>query len=188
MNWRTALGLTLLAAAIVTGWSAWRQRAVPIASTAAEARSDYLLRDFELIALDKQGHESATLRAPEMERSRADQTLSIVTPLFLLPDARGKHWELRSQTGWVSAEADELRLRGDVNGNSPPDSDTPPTTLRTESLDVFPQKNLARTADKVTMTRPGIIQSGVGFEADLDTRQYRLLSQVKTTYEPKSAR
>lgn len=188
MNWRTVLGWALLAAAIVTGWSAWRQRAKPVATVSAETGSDFVLRDFELVALDKQGRESATLRAPEMQRSRADQTLDITTPLFLLPDSQGRHWELRSQTGWVSAKADEVRLRGDVNGISPPASGTPPTTLHTESLDIFPQKNIARSAEKVTMTRPGIIQSGVGFEGNLDTRQFRLLSQVKTTYEPKSAR
>ena len=40
----------------------------------------------------------------------------------------------------------------------------------------------------VTMARPGLRQSGVGFEADLKSRQYSLLSQVKTRYEPNAAR
>ncbi|MCF5919812.1 LPS export ABC transporter periplasmic protein LptC, partial [Xanthomonas perforans] len=33
-----------------------------------------------------------------------------------------------------------------------------------------------------------IMQSGVGFEAGLKSRRYKLLSQVKTRYEPNAAR
>ena len=41
--------------------------------------------------------------------------MSLTTPLFLVPDdAEGHYWEVRSRTGWVSAEGDEVRLRGDV--------------------------------------------------------------------------
>ncbi|MCW4453495.1 LPS export ABC transporter periplasmic protein LptC [Flavobacterium sp. MXW15] len=188
MSWRSVLGIALLLAAIVSGWSAWQQRdAITVAAT-DEGSSDYVLRDFEIIALDEQGKESTTLRAPTMERSRSDETMTIDQPLFLLPDRDGRHWQLRARTGWVSAKGEEMRLRGDVSGDSPRDGDIPVTTFRTQSLDVFPERNLARTDDKVTMTRPGIMQTGVGFEADLKSSQYRLLSQVKTRYEPNAAR
>ncbi|WP_369980293.1 LPS export ABC transporter periplasmic protein LptC [Xanthomonas bundabergensis] len=188
MNWRTVLGGLLLVAAVVSGWSAWHQRSKPAPTSDEEARSDYIAHDFQIVALDKQGKESMTLRAPQMERSRADQTMAIETPLFLMPDANGQHWEMRSKTGWVSADGTELRLRGDVAGDSPKVPSIPPTTFRTQSLDVFPQTSTARTAEPVTMTRPGMMQSGVGFEVDLKSRQYKLLSQVKTRYEPNAAR
>ncbi len=145
-------------------------------------------QDFEIVTLDKDGKEAATLRAPSMERNAADQTSTIVRPLFLLPDAEGRHWQLRADTGWVSPKGEELRLRGNVAGDSPQDGSTPPTTFRTTALDVFPERSLARTAEPVTMARPGLRQSGVGFEADLKSRQYSLLSQVKTRYEPNAAR
>ena len=106
----------------------------------------------------------------------------------VLPDAEGRHWQLRADTGWVSPKGEELRLRGNVAGDSPQDGSTPPTTFRTTALDVFPERSLARTAEPVTMARPGLRQSGVGFEADLKSRQYSLLSQVKTRYEPNAAR
>ncbi|MFC6839067.1 LPS export ABC transporter periplasmic protein LptC [Xanthomonas theicola] len=188
MNWRTCLGGLLLVAAVISGWSAWHQRSKPVRAATEEARADYVAHDFEIVTLDKQGKESMTLRAPQMERARADQTMAIVSPLFLLPDANGQRWEMRSKTGWVSASGDELRLRGDVAGDSPKVPSIPPTTFRTQSLDVFPQTSTARTAEPVTMTRPGMMQSGVGFEVDLKSRQYKLLSQVKTRYEPNAAR
>jgi lipopolysaccharide export system protein LptC len=186
MSWRSLLGLCLLVAALLSGWSAWRNRDGSPAVPVEQLRSDYTLTDFEIIALDEEGKESTTLRAPTMERSRTDESMTIQQPLFLLPDDSGKHWQLRAQTGRLSAKGDEMRLRDDVSGDSP--EGATPSTFRTTSLDVFPRQNLARTTDKVTMTRPGIIQSGVGFEADLKTKQYSLHSQVKTRYEPKAAR
>lgn len=189
MSWRSVLGWVLLAAAILSGWSAWRQRERVADAGSDDNGVDYVLRDFEMTALDKDtGKASVILRAPEMHRDRADQVSHITTPLFLLPDNAGQDWTLRAKTGWLSPKGDELRLREDVMGDSPTTGEVPPTTFRTVSLDVFPKQDLARTSAAVTMTRPGIMQRGVGFEANLKTRQYKLLSQVKTRYEPKAAK
>ncbi|WP_433853919.1 LPS export ABC transporter periplasmic protein LptC [Stenotrophomonas nitritireducens] len=188
MNWRMVIGGGLLLAALASGWSAWRHRGTKAPSGASQVRADYVLGDFEIVTLDKDGKEAATLRAPSMERNAADQTSTIARPVFLLPDAEGRHWQLKADTGWVSAKGEELRLRGNVAGDSPQDGKTPPTTFRTTALDVFPERNLARTAERVTLTRPGLEQTGVGFEAQLKSRQYSLLSEVKTRYEPNAAR
>jgi lipopolysaccharide export system protein LptC len=187
MSWRMVLGLVLLIAAALSGWSAWKQRDVPEVDTPSTERADYLMRDFEMISLDNQGQESMTLRAPEMQRSPKDETFQITTPLFLLPDTDGKHWEMRSKTAWVSAKGDEVRLSGQVNGHSPQGTAVP-TTFETERLNVFPRKNLASTEAAVTITRPGSILSGVGFETNTKTKQYTFKSQVKARYEPNSAR
>ena len=187
MNWRMALGIGLLLAALLSGWSAWKHRDVPEAEAPGSERSDYVMRDFEMISLDEQGQESITLRAPEMQRNPNDETFQITTPLFLVPDGEGQHWEMRARTAWVSAKADEVRLSGDVHGKSPPTASLP-SSFQTQRLNVFPRKNLASTDDAVTISRPGSILSGVGFEADTKTKQYTFKSQVKTRYEPKSAR
>jgi len=188
MNWRTAIGGVLLVAAVLTGWSALRNRDKGPADAGEDATQDYVLHDFQIVALDEQGKESTTLRAPLLERARADETMNITTPVFLLPDQDGNHWEMRGDKGWVSAKGDQLKLTGNVSGDSPKVANVPPTTFRTDSLDIFPKENRASTDARVTMTRPGLSQTGVGFEADMKTRQYKLLSQVKTRYEPNAAR
>ncbi len=187
MNWRLILGMALLAAALLSGWSAWKHRDTPQAAPASAERSDYLMRNFEMISLDDQGRESITLRAPEMQRNPNDQTFIIATPLFLLPDSAGQHWEMRSKTAWVSAKGDEVRLLGEVNGVSPKNAATP-STFKTERLNVFPRRNLATSDAAVTLTQPGSILTGVGFETNTKTKRYTFKSQVKTRYEPKSAR
>ncbi|KAF1684848.1 LPS export ABC transporter periplasmic protein LptC [Pseudoxanthomonas broegbernensis] len=182
MSWRTGLGLALLVAAIVSGWSAWRMRDRSAPAAAQAQRSDYVLRDFELVALGKDGAESLRLRAPQLQRSRDDESLDIDAPVFLIPAAQGP-WRVRADRGWVSPDGDLARLEGDVSGHSDP-AEGPPTTFRTTRLELLPDQDLVRTGAPVTLTRPGIMQTGTGLEANLKTRQYRLLSQVRTRYEP----
>lgn len=186
-SWRTTLGLVLLVAAIASGWSAWRQHDVADEPVAVAGRSDYLMRDFEMISLDATGKESITLRGPQMQRDAGDQTFQIATPLFLLPDSEGRHWEMRSNTAWVSAAGDEIRLLGEVDGRSPAGAAVP-TSFKTVRLDVFPRRNLALTDAAVTITRPGSILTGVGFETNTRTQQYTFKSQVKSRYETPIAR
>lgn len=187
MNWRLGLGFVLLVIVIFTGWSAWKHRSGNAAAEAPRLRPDYVMRDFEMVSLDDKGQEAMTLKAPLMQRSPTDQTYLITTPLFLLPDPEGQPWELRAQSGWVSAKGEELRLRGGVVGNSPAGAKAP-TEFKTSSLNVFPNKNLARTDETVTITQPGSILSGTGFETNTKTKQYALKSQVRSRYVPKSAR
>ena len=184
MTWRGTLTLVLLVAAIITGWSAWRQRAETAPTAAASMRPDYVLHDFELVALDRLGKESFLMRAPKLERNPDDKTMSIATPLFLIPDKDGKRWEVRSKTGWVSGDNSEVRLRGKVEAISPPGASSP-STIRTEQLNVFPDKNTASSAVLVTVTGPGSTMRGTGMRADLANKRIQLLSKVSTRYDPK---
>lgn len=187
MNWRSLLTLVLLLGAIISAWSVWRQRVDQDPAQAASARPDYVLHDFELVALDDQGKEAFTLRAPELARSPGDRSMALTTPLFLLPDKQGDYWHVRSKTGWVSAGGDEMRLRGNVRINSP-EGDPTPTTMNTEQLNVFPDSNRVTSAVVVTINQPGSILRGRGLEADLDTKRYSLLSQVHSRYAPSANR
>ena len=187
MSWRATLGLVLLLAAIVSGWSAWKNRDVPEPNQVLADRSDYVMRDFEMIALNGGGQEAVAVRAPEMARNPQDETYTITTPLFLLPEEEGRSWELRAKTGWLSAKGEELRLKGDVHGISPAGS-ARKAEFRSETLNVFPDRDLAQTDDEVTVTQPGSRLTGRGFETNLKTKEYTFKSQVRSIYEPRSAR
>lgn len=183
MNWRNAAIVALLLGAIVSGWSAWRQRADDAPVAAASQRSDYVLRDFELVSLDKQGKEAFTLRAPELARDPGDETILLQTPLFLLPDRDGHYWDVRSKTGWVSADNDELRLRGDVVAKTDPESGRE-MRMASQELNVFPDTRVATSDAAVTITQPGTTMTGTGLRADLASKQVKLSSKVRTRYVP----
>lgn len=183
MSWRTALTLLLLAGAIISGWSAWVRRGAADTGSGSAGRSDYVLHDFELVALDgATGKESFTLRAPRMARDPGDHTMEMQTPLFLLPDSGQHYWQVRAKTGWVSANGNELRLRGDVRVDSPPEARK--VAMRTQRLNVFPKRNVATSPGAVTITQPGSILRGRGLVTNLASKHYEIKSQVRIHHVP----
>lgn len=176
--------LVLLVAAIASGWSAWRQRAEPVATTSGSDRSDYVLEDFQLVALDRGGRESFTLTAPWLQRSPVDGSLALREPVFELPEQDGAYyWDLRAATGWISPDSDEMRLEGDVVAVSDPEGGRG-MRLDTASLQVFPDQRRASTGAAVTITQPGTTMRGTGMEADLAGKRFQLTSKVQTRYVP----
>lgn len=185
MSWRTATIWVLLVAAIASGWMVWRQRAGDAAPAKAQFRPDYVLNQLELIALDEQGRESFTLRAPRLTRDPAAKSMDIQTPVFVIPPRAGQAgtpWEVRSATAWVAPKGEELRLRGEVKANSK-DKQGRPVSIATEELNVFPNTKRATSVAKVTMTQPGFILNGRGLDAQLDAKRIVLQSDVKARYE-----
>jgi lipopolysaccharide export system protein LptC len=181
VSWRSILILCLLIGALLSGWAVWKHRNPPTQVTAANARPDYVLHDFELTALNGEGKESFTLRAPNLERRPNDDSMSLTTPVFQVPDGTGKYWDIRSKQGWVSADQKEIRLIGDVKANSPAD-DLRPITMNTERLNVFPGQNRASTDAVVTIVQPGSILRGRGFAVSTTTKRYVFRSEVRSRY------
>lgn len=176
--------LALLLAAATTGWLAWLLREPPpLAEMTGPPRSDYLLTDFSLIALDEFGKESFAARGPRLARHPFAGTLEVTAPEFSLPDPKGGQWEVRSQSAWVSADGSELRLLRDVSVQAPPESQGA-THIATERLDLFPRLRTLSSPLAVTVSGPGFILRGVGLEAELDSRRFQLLDQVTARYEP----
>ena len=185
MNGRTIIVVLLTVVASLTGWSLWQKRLKDQGQTVPTGRADYVLQDFELVALNEQGQESFTLRAPRLARDPNAKTMDITTPLFLIPPragSQGEPWEVRSKTGWVSAKGEELRLRGDVKADSQT-VDGKTIQMRSEQLNVFPRDRRATSSSAVTLTQPGLILNGRGLEVDLDAKRALLKSNVKGRYE-----
>ena len=110
--------------------------------------------------------------------------MDLKTPVFLLPNAEGKHWRVEAAHGWISADQSELRLDGGVKANSPAE-DLRPVTMNTDRLRVFPKRNEANTDAVVTIVQPGSILRGRGFSVATDTKRYVLHSEVSSRYAPR---
>lgn len=184
MSWRGFLTVVLLLAALASGWSVWKySRGATTAGLAT--RSDYVLHDFELVSLDSEGKEAFTLRGPRLQRDPGATSMSLATPLFLVPDRNGAYWEVRARQGNVPEDGKELRLRGNVVATSPATA-PPPTRIQTEQLNLFPSTNRATSEVGVTVTRPGLTMRGRGLEVDFNRQQVFLLADVHSRYVPVS--
>lgn len=185
MSWRGIATVLLLIAALVTGWVRWLQRDKEPTGARAQKRADYVLSDFELVALNEQGRESFTLRAPRLERDPDARTLTIATPLFVIPPTAGSPdnpWEVRAQKGWVNPEGRELRLRGQVTAHNTNRAGQPVSVV-TEELNIFPDQKRATSSATITVKQPGFTLTGQGLDADLKANNIALKSDIKGRYE-----
>lgn len=182
VSWRGGLTIVLLLAVIASGWSVWTNSDNG-ADPATVKRPDYVLRDYEIVSLDSDGKEAFTLRGPELQRDIGAKSMTLLTPLFLVPDRNGAYWEVRAKHGFVPEDGKQLRLRGDVVATSPVQV-PPPTRIETAELNLFPRANRATSTVAVTITRPGLTMRGRGLEADFNRQQVALLSDVHSRYVP----
>jgi lipopolysaccharide export system protein LptC len=177
-------GVLLFLVALATGWLVWQLRRedepVPLVGP---PRSDYLLIDFEMVALDENGAESFRVNGPMLSRHPYLGTLDVEQPRFLFPDSDGNPWNARAGRAWVAQHGDELRLGEQVEFDGPRDANGGRIELRTQDLTVLPEQNEVRTDAAVTVTGPGSILRGRGLRADLDARRFRL-SKVTGNYAP----
>ncbi len=180
---RFAAALLALVAAVSSLW-VWQMRSddgPPM--MVGPPRSDYLLYDFELVALDEVGKESFMASGPRLTRHPNLGTLDIETPQFSSPDASGDVWTSSAKRAWVNKEGSELRMLGAAEVRGPSTDKLEPILLRSESLTVFPRENRVVTEAAVTVTEPGSILTATGMRANLDTQRVELLSDVHIHYE-----
>jgi lipopolysaccharide export system protein LptC len=164
----------------------WRYGAeAPPVVTPAQ-RSDYVLRDFELITLDDEGNESFTVRGPFLQRDRSGKSLSLVRPRFSFPAADGGgRWKARADRAWVSEGGEQVHLMRNVRMTGPESPAGLVTRFRTSRLVVFPDTEEARSDERVTVTQGDSILEGTGLRADMKAKRFTLQNQVKGRYVPR---
>ncbi len=176
-----ALLLVMLAVGTALWWH-FRERVVD--APEPPQRSDYVLRDFELTTLDEDGKESFTVRGPYLQRDVGGKSLSLVRPRFTFPAAGGGRWNARSDTAWVSPDADEVHLIDKVRMQGPPSAKRSGSRFDTERLVVRPDDETASTDHAVTVTQDDSILRGTGLRANMATKRFQL-NQVNSRYAPR---
>lgn len=184
MNLRVLSVILLVLAAVGSSWWLWLLQDKPTENVLlGPPRSDYQLLDFQMVALDKDGHEAFSASGPQLARHPTAGTLTVIAPQFTLPDAKGERWQAKSAQAWISADGEELRLLSDVviDGAA---TEQRNTRIETDRLDVFPQSSTLQSDHTVTIRDAASILQGTGLRADLNTRRFQLLSKVSARYVP----
>lgn len=146
-----------------------------------DARSDYSLVDFELIAMNSHGQPSFRLAAPRLERDPEDESAHVSEPRIALFEAAEPVWHLEARSGWVRGDGEEIRLAGDVSALS---TDEPPVAVGATALTIFPELRTLTSREAVTLRKDNNAMTGVGLRADLRSNRWELLSDVKASFLP----
>lgn len=145
------------------------------------ARSDYLLEDFSMVAMDGSGRPSFQLAAPFLEKNPEDDSVAIRQPQLKLYQEGRITWEIEAPEAWIDASGERIELPGDVHLVS---ALPPRTEVDTRDVTVLPRSHQASSESKVQVARPNMFSSGVGFRADLSSQQFDILSEVEGYYDP----
>ncbi len=181
-DWLPAILLAL--AATTSGLLLWHlyqaEEAPPLTGP---PRSDYFLKDFELVALDPLGKESFRVTGPLLSRHQTLGTIAIEEPRFHFPTVEGEPWSARAARGWANSNASEVRLEGEVVFDAPSPDPDQALTFRSENLQVFPHERRASSAAEVEFLSPHSILRGHGLRIDMRGRRFQLLDKVIGHYE-----
>ncbi len=180
MNRRAIITTMLVLTAMLASYGAWQLRPqLAVSDDTGPPRSDYTLDVYHLVVMDKQGKLSFISNGPYMARDPNNETLSLNHPEFSFPAKDGKgDWVAHSESGWVSAKGDVVKLSRAVALDGPTVAGADQIHMRTEQMTVHPQPQTAHSDLLVTTTRGASILLGTGMNANMKTSELELLSKV----------
>lgn len=182
LNWCIVFGIGLLLVVLFSSWVVLCNCDKGMVIVGQDVGVDYILYDFQIVVLDEQGKELIILCVSWLECQCGDQIINIVILLFEMLDKDGKYWILCVEIGWFSVKGDEMKLCGNVVGDSLVDLGVVLIIFCIDYLDVFLKENCVCIDVWVIMICFGMEQFGVGFEVDLKNNMYYFFSQFKGCY------
>ncbi len=169
----------------------WLDRAVqPFArDTGGAARHDpdYIVDNLSAVRMSETGKASYTLSAVRMVHYPDDDTTLLTTPRFVSYSSSRALVTITASRATVSSNGENVYFQDDVRVTRAAYGDSSELLMRTDFLHVIPDDNLARTDRPVTITDAATVVTAVGLELNSETQVFKLLSNVRGTYDPSKA-
>lgn len=180
----------LIAALLVlVGLSWWlgRQQEGPRPSTGKFHQPDFFAEDLRSVEMDERGMPYRHLTASKSVHFEDDGTTELEDPQLIYYQRHSPPVLVRSSTGWVSEDGQEVWLRGRVLVDREADGKTRPYHMVTSELRITEQPDYAETSQPVFVIGDRERVDAVGMQAwwrpDL---RVKLLSRVQGHYEDKT--
>ena len=180
--------LPILVMLLLGGLTLWLRQAIeppqPPGSSVASHEPAAVVERFTMTQLDEQGLPEYRLSAEKMLHFADERMTELIQPRLVRTQADSTLTVLaergRVEHGYREAYFyDNVRL---VRAQKHKPSEL---QVQTDYLHVIPDRDLARTDRRVTITQGSSKLSGVGMEYDRSSGQLRLLSAVKGTFDAK---
>lgn len=175
----SALGLSL--------WSILTLKpASPHANFNQQNNPDALIESVIETTLNKQGTPALKIESPQMIHFPEHDMTKIKTPRITVFRQSPKPWTITSDTAEAFSGIQQIVFQNHVVIHHPSDTMNPITTMKTSSLTVYPDKQIAQTEDAVQWVQPDTTIEAVGMITNLAEGTVKLLSQAKGIYAPTS--
>jgi len=167
--------------------SLWLERAVQAPERDRSGKSrhdpDFIAEDFGIIKMNGAGKPEYTLSAERMLHYPDDESTSIIAPRLVQRRDHATPIVVRADRGFVSKNGDEASFSGNVVVVREAGMGQNELRVQTEYLQVFPDRDLARTDRPVVITEGRSRLAGTGMELNNKTRQFTLRSQVRGSFD-----
>ena len=183
----TSAGLfPLLVLALLAGLTFWLQRTTEESSTGnAKLRHDpdYFVDRLNFRHYDATGMLRHTLYATQLVHFPDDDTAEVAEPkIVYITDSA---MVATANKGYLDKEGKHIRLTDNVRVVHAPAGSAAETVITTSTLDVVPDDHYAHTDAPVRIVQGGSVLTGVGMEANGQTRISVLGGRVHGILEPR---
>jgi len=179
------LGLLLI---LVLGLSSWSmlmtQQSHSTLFADANHRPDAFMEDVVAIIINKQGNPSLKIEAPKMVHYADNDTTDIITPHVMLYRQSPEPWHINSHYAKATEGLTQVFFWDNVIIHHLSDIANPTTEMTTATLTVFPEQQIAKTNDRITLIQPNTIVHGMGMLTNLNDGTIQLLSEARGEYVP----
>jgi len=181
--WSAALPLLLLLAG--SYWLSLQVKPLPPAPDyKARHDPDYILENFSAVTLGVQGSPRYLVAASRMEHYPDNDATYLTEPRLTSPYRDKPPVHISAERGEVSHNGDEIFLHDNVRVLREASANAAEMRIDTSYLHVVPDVETAETNRQVTVTEAHSVTTAVGMKLDSKARSLKLLSRVRSQYEP----
>lgn len=143
----------------------------------------YYLKGAELRSTGDDGLELFRIKTQHAAQKPDESGIDLTGVDMIYGATDSMPWDLTANTGFIPSDLSVIELHGNVVAVSESDANRK-TTIRTERLDIDPDTKQANTQEKVRLDFDGRVVNAKGMEANFETNDLKLLSNVSGKFQP----
>jgi lipopolysaccharide export system protein LptC len=178
------LSFVMMIVIVLAAWTTLRPKKISIYQTSS--LPDAFMEDVISIVMDKEGNPKMQIITPKMTHFVENDTTHLVAPKLTLYRKSPVPWNVTSKFAKTTQGTENVDFWGDVLIHHPGDGSNPATTIKTTTLTIYPNKNIAETDDLITLMQPNLVVKATGMHADMNTGDIKLKSRARGEYAPHS--
>jgi len=176
---------------VMTALTFWLDRVIessaPDIIGPSRSDPDFIVKNISAASLGETGKAEYSLTAAKMVHYPDDDATLVTQPRFVSYSAAQAPVTITANQGVVSSKGDHVYFQDDVRVARAPYDDQSELILRTSFLHVIPDAHLAKTDREVTIVNDATVVTAVGLELNTQNHELKLLSNVRSTYDPTKA-
>jgi lipopolysaccharide export system protein LptC len=149
-------------------------------------RPDAYMENVSAVFMDKTGKPKLKIDTPKMVHYPAEDSAELVSPQVVVYRQSPQPWRITADHAKTKKGITEITFWDNVEIQHQPDTDNPLTIMRTSTLTILPDIQVAKTNEAIVMTQPDTTVHAIGMLANWNDGTVKLLSQAREDYVPKS--